>query len=126
MGLGAAPYALKAEDPGFTLAPEPPHLAGIDAAVETGLPGGIIYLILVMAPFVTYFMGRRSLMADPAATGAIALLLAIAVVSLFDHYAWTLGPGRLWQWLGWGVWAVTSTAGAGSASRKAELRGCWR
>lgn len=109
VGLGAAPFALKAEEPGFTLAPEPPHVAALDAAVETGLPGGVLYLILVVSPFISYFTGRRKLLADPAATGSIALLLAIALVSLFDHYAWTLGPGRLWQWLGWGIWAATST-----------------
>ena len=127
VGLGAAPFALKAEEPGFTLTPEPAHLAVLDAAVETGLPGGIIYLILVIAPFVTYFMGRKSLMADPAATGSIALLLAIAVVSLFDHYTWTLGPGRLWQWLGWGIWAVTSTRALSvQAEERGECRDCWR
>ncbi len=127
VGLGAAPFALKAEEPGFTLAPEPPHVAALDAAVETGLLGGVLYLVLLISPFITYFTRRGNLLADPAATGSIVLLLAIAVVSLFDHYAWTLGPGRLWQWLGWGVWAATSTrALAVQAEEVGECRGCWR
>jgi hypothetical protein len=37
---------------------------------------------------------------------AIALLLSITIVGFFDYYTWLLVPGRLWQWLAWGLWAA--------------------
>ena len=64
---------------------------------------------------------RRSLRAEPMAedgrrprsertptdvVGASALLLALTLVGFFDYYTWLLAPGRLWQWLAWGLWAA--------------------
>ena len=42
--------------------------------------------------------------------GASGLLLALTLVGLFDYYTWLLVPGRLWQWLAWGLWAVAFQA----------------
>jgi len=41
------------------------------------------------------------------------VLLAIYVVGLFDYYTWVLAPGRLWQWLAWGLWASFYTSASG-------------
>jgi hypothetical protein len=41
-----------------------------------------------------------------ALVGTSGLLLALTLVGLFDYYTGLLVPGRLWQWLAWGLWAV--------------------
>jgi hypothetical protein len=46
-------------------------------------------------------------------------LAAVTVVSLLDYYSWLLAPGRLWQWLIWGLWAVVYQS---SLAPKAALR----
>jgi hypothetical protein len=35
-----------------------------------------------------------------------AALLAATVVGFLDYYTWLLAPGRLWQYVIWGLWAV--------------------
>jgi O-antigen ligase len=120
VGLGTAPQALQAIRPDWPVAFEPPHLTFVDAALEIGLLGAGFYLALVMSPFITYFSSRQSLLTDPLAGAAIALLLGVAVVGMFDYYTWMLVPGRLWQWLAWGVWAVVSTGG-GRAPSNAQV-----
>jgi hypothetical protein len=109
VGLGAAPLALKAYRPDFPTGFVPPHLSLLDAAVESGLLGGFFYLTLSVAPFVIYLTRRGTLQLGPWATIGIALLLAISVVGFFDYYTWMFLAGRLWQWLGWGFWALVST-----------------
>jgi hypothetical protein len=37
---------------------------------------------------------------------ASGLLLALTTVGLFDHYTWSHLPGRMWQWLAWGLWGM--------------------
>ncbi len=70
VGLGTAPLALKNYQPDWSVAFEPPHLALLDAAVETGLPGAGFYLALMVAPFVLYFKQRIALLFRAAGTGA--------------------------------------------------------
>ena len=111
VGLGAAPLALKAYRPDWPVTFEPPHLSLLDAALETGIPGAAFYLVLILAPFAM-FAHRRSLQAHSVSTSAIALLLAVAVVGFFDYYPWMLAPGRLWQWLSWGLWAAACVPGS--------------
>ena len=36
--------------------------------------------------------------------GVSGALLAVTLIGLFDYYTWLLAPGRLWQWLAWGLW----------------------
>lgn len=105
VGLGGSPLALHAYYPAFTLNYEPPHWSLFDAALETGVLGAISYLALLVFP-VLVFIRRRDLWSHPILTTALALLLAITVVGFFDYYTWLLDPGRIWQWLGWGLWAV--------------------
>jgi O-antigen ligase len=106
VGLGTSPNALKAYYPDFPVAYEPPHLTIFDAALETGLLGAVFYLALIISPPVIFFLHRVSLLSNPLTTTAVALLLAIAVIGFFDYYTWLLVPGRLWQWLAWGLWAA--------------------
>ncbi len=106
VGLGASAIAFQHQYPVFDVPYEPPHLTILEAALETGLPGALAYLVAVLGPFFIYLRHRRYLFADRFATASVALLLSIAVVGLFDYYTWLLVAGRLWQWLAWGIWGL--------------------
>jgi O-antigen ligase len=107
VGLGASPRALESAYPSFPVGYEPPHISMFDAALETGIPGAAFYLILIIAPFVIFFNQRMSVLSNPLSSATLVLLLSITIVGFFDYYTWYLVPGRMWQWLGWGLWAVT-------------------
>jgi O-antigen ligase len=106
VGLGASPRALEIAYPIFPVGYEPPHLTLFDAALETGLLGVAFYLALMISPFVLFFRKRMSLLSNPLASTAFALLVSITIVGFFDYYTWLLIPGRMWQWLAWSLWAV--------------------
>lgn len=106
VGLGASPLAMRAYYPAFTLNYEPPHWTLFDAALETGIPGAISYLALQIFPLFVFIRRGKVMWADPYATTAMALLISIMVAGLFDYYPWLLDPGRIWQWLGWGLWGL--------------------
>jgi hypothetical protein len=38
------------------------------------------------------------------------MLLAVTVVGFFDYYTWLTTPGRIWQWLAWGMFAAAMQA----------------
>jgi hypothetical protein len=97
---------LRASYPELTIAYEPVHWTLFDAALETGLLGAVFYFTLIISPFVIYLNHRESLLRNPVATAVLAVVLAVNVVGFFDYYTWLLVPGRLWQWLAWGLWAV--------------------
>ena len=105
VGLGTSPTALKDAYPDFPVDYQPPHLTLLDAALETGIFGAMFYFLLLVLPWVV-LLRHRDLLARPQVAGAAALLLAVSVVGLFDYYTWLLVPGRLWQWLAWGLLAV--------------------
>ena len=105
VGIGASPVAMRMYYPDFSLAYQPPHWALFDVALETGLLGGVSYLALLIFPLLVFIRSRGMESMDPLAATAVALLLCIGVVGLFDYYTWLLNPGRIWQWLGWGLWA---------------------
>ncbi len=104
IGMGASPIAIKDQYPKFDTDYQPPHFTLLDAALETGFVGGAFYFLLLILPWVV-LLRRRELLVHPQVAGAAALLLVITVVGLFDYYTWLLVPGRLWQWLSWGLLA---------------------
>ena len=106
IGLGAAPLAMKNRFENFPLNFQPPHYAILVVAMETGILGGIFYLLLLVAPFVLLLLNWRSYLQKPLMLGAFAVLLAIIVVGFFDYYTWSYSYGRAWQWLGWGLYSV--------------------
>jgi O-antigen ligase len=109
VGLGAAPLALKQYQPTWSVGFEPPHIALLEAAAETGLPGAAFYLALLIAPFALFIKHRAVLLGDPRSQVAIGLILAITVIGFFDYYTWLLVAGRAWLWLAWGLCAVALT-----------------
>ncbi len=106
VGLGSAPLAMKNRFENFPLNFQPPHYAILVAAMETGILGGIFYLLLLVIPFVSLISNWKSFSQNPLMMGAFALLLAITVVGFFDYYTWSYSYGRAWQWLGWGLYSA--------------------
>ena len=109
IGIGALPEALRNAEPDFAFNYQPAHIAFLDAAAETGIPGGMFYLLALVSPWFALWLYRRRLVFSPTLIGLSGLLLALTLVGLFDYYTWLLAPGRLLQWLAWGLWAGTFT-----------------
>ncbi|RIK32694.1 MAG: hypothetical protein DCC56_02440 [Anaerolineae bacterium] len=109
VGMSASPLALKNEIPQLpeTFNYQPPHFTLLTVALETGMFGAIFYFLLLILPWIA-FSRRADLRANSQTIGAMGLLLAITIVGFFDYYTWFSTPGRLWQWLGWGLFAVAA------------------
>lgn len=107
IGMSVSPLALRNEIPQLpeTYNYQPPHFVLLTVALETGMFGAIFYFLLMILPWVA-FSRRADLRASPHVIGAMGLLLAVTVVGFFDYYTWFSTPGRIWQWLAWGLVAV--------------------
>ena len=106
VGLGASPLAMKLRFENFRVNYQPPHFTPLLSALETGVLGGGFYLLLFLAPGVTFLLRWRHYIQHPLVLGAFSLLFAISVVNVFDYYTWLYAPGRLWQWLAWGLYSM--------------------
>ena len=121
IGIGALPQAEKVRYPDFAAFNayyQPAHFVLLDVAAETGIFGALAYLVLTIAPWCMLWLNRKRLNFSPALVGISGALLAITLVGFFDYYTWLLAPGRLWQWLIWGLWSAiytTSFIGAQNA-----------
>ena len=119
-GIGALPRAEQLRYPDFAAFNanyQPAHVVLLDVAAEIGIPGALLYALLLAAPWAALWLRRGRLGWSPALAGASALLLALTLVGLFDYYPWLLAPGRLWQWLAWGLWAAAWETARGGAAR---------
>ncbi len=112
VGLGATPLAMKLRFEDFPLNFQPPHYTILVAAIETGILGGIFYLLLLVTPLVSFVLNWRSFSQKPLLIGAFGLLRARTVVGFFDYYTWSYSYGRAWQWLGWGLYSAALETGA--------------
>lgn len=106
VGLGVSPQALATTYPEFPTYYQPPHNVLLAAGVETGLFGAAGVFLLLIVPWLG-LSARHS-----AGLGAYGLLLAISMVGMLDYYPWLLVPGRLWQYLAWGLVSVQMVSGA--------------
>lgn len=79
---------------------EPVHNVILLAGAELGIPGLLLAAGLFAAIGITVAKAKT-----PKAILAAGILAAFGVVSLFDHYLWTLAPGRVMFALSLGVWA---------------------
>jgi len=79
---------------------EPAHNILLLAGAELGIPG----LLLVLA-FAISFLIRLFRTQNPNAILAGAALMGLGLIGLFDHYLWTLAPGRLLLGLAVGLFA---------------------
>lgn len=106
VGLAALPLALHERYPALPVNYQPAHNTLLDAAAETGIFGALFYAAAMLTPWMALWLNRDRLVFSPELIVATALLLAVTVVGFFDYYTWLLAPGRLWQWLSWGLWAA--------------------
>jgi O-antigen ligase len=106
-GMGTFPIALQVLKPEFPLDYQPVHNVLLDVASEIGLFGGVFFFLAMISPWLAMWLNRTRLRFSPALIAVSAALLATLIIGLFDYYLWYLIPGRLWQVLVWGLWAVT-------------------
>jgi O-antigen ligase len=79
---------------------EPAHNILLLAGAELGIPGLLLVILLLMS-----FAYRLFKTKNQQAILAGAMLTGLAVISMFDHYLWTLPPGRLMLGLMIGLFA---------------------
>jgi O-antigen ligase len=79
---------------------EPEHNILLLAGAELGVIGGTLVSILFVSVISEIIKAR-----SPKSILASALLAGMGTVSLFDHYLWSLAPGRLMLGLALGLWA---------------------
>jgi O-antigen ligase len=110
VGLGTVPLAMRAAYPSFPFDYQPAHFVLLDVAAETGFVGALIYLAAMLSPWIALWLNRRRINFTPALVGISGVLVAVTIVGFFDYYTWLLVPGRLWQWLAWGLWGAVYTS----------------
>jgi O-antigen ligase len=103
VGIGASPRAFLVAFPDFPVNYAPPHNVILVAALETGLLGGLLYLILLLAPWVSMYVNRKFVFSIELLASS-AVLLAVGTVGFFDCYPWCSWSGQLWQHFAWGLW----------------------
>lgn len=118
VGVGVYPQALRLALPNYPFDYQPPHLVLAEAAAETGLPGAVVYLIVLAAPWVLLYRGRKTMRFSLSMAGVTALLLAVGVISFLDYYPWLSNTGLVLQWLIWGLWGgvYAGVSGLGEVS----------
>jgi O-antigen ligase len=79
---------------------EPVHNVFLLVTAELGI-GGLILLIGLFISIALQIFKTKS----PQAILASATLTGVGIISLFDHYLWTLAPGRIMLGLALGLWA---------------------
>jgi putative inorganic carbon (hco3(-)) transporter len=104
VGLGAYPQALHQALPNYPFDYQPPHMVLAEVTAETGLPGGVVYLVILAAPWLLLLRSRNKLRFSLQLAGVSALLLAVNLISMLDYYPWLSNAGSIWQWLCWGLW----------------------
>jgi O-antigen ligase len=101
MGVGIGSFILQlAQRAGEGYVIEPAHNIFLLAGAELGLPG-----IILMIAFALAFAYHLFKTQNQSAILAGATITGLGVISLFDHYLWTLAPGRLLLGLMLGLWA---------------------
>jgi O-antigen ligase len=105
VGLSATPFALERRFADFPLNYQPPHYVPLLVPLETGVLGGMFYMILFFMPLILFIANWKTYIHKPYVMASLALLFAISIVSLFDYYTWYV-TGRLWQWLAWGMFSL--------------------
>ena len=99
LGVGSFIIAL-AQRAGYGYIIEPVHNIFLSVGAELGFSGILIMVLLFIS------VARRSIrVQNPNGIAASAVLVAFGIISLLDHYLWTLAPGRLMLGLTLGLWS---------------------
>jgi len=78
---------------------EPVHNIFLLALSELGILGLLLVLVLFVLIGFHIFKARK-----PQAILASTAVIGLGVISVFDHYLWTLAPGRVLLALTLGLW----------------------
>lgn len=100
-GVGIGSFVLELSKTAVDGAPiEPVHNIFFLETAELGLIGLIVIVNLFISIAINIIRSK-----SPKAALAGAALIGFGVISLFDHYLWTLAPGRLMLGFALGLWA---------------------
>lgn len=102
-GVGAGQYALavhgQVDDSRASYEYQPVHNIYLLLGAELGLIGLFLFIIFILYPTPIFHRDKLFLMIP----SQYALLGALLVIGLFDHYLWSLQPGRLMLFLAIGL-----------------------
>jgi O-antigen ligase len=100
-GLGIGSFIIELSRTAAEGAPiEPVHNIFLLITAELGVAGLILVIGLVISIALNIYKAN-----SPRAILASATLTGLGAISLFDHYLWTLPPGRMMLGLALGLWA---------------------
>jgi O-antigen ligase len=100
-GIGIGSFVLELATTSMEGAPiEPVHNIFLLVTAELGLPGAILLLALCLLVVKAIVRSK-----SPPAILAGALVTGLGMINLFDHYLWTIAPGRVMLGLTLGLWA---------------------
>ena len=100
LGVGAGSFIIQlAQRAGEFNFVEPVHNIPLLVASELGVLGFILLIAIAVSITRTFLYAKNS-----KAIMIGALLMGLAVISLLDHYLWTLAPGRLMLGFVLGLW----------------------
>lgn len=107
VGIGSYTQALHDNDRSLdSWAYQPTHNIYLLITSETGVFGGILFLVLIGEVGVAaYWKRRRELRTASWFTAYSLSFFALLVIGLLDHYLWSLSFGALLLWLVLGLWA---------------------
>lgn len=104
-GFSAALYRLTPEAVSYYAEFTPVHTIPLLVTAELGILGGLLWLCLIVSPWLALWLRRRQVAMTTWWAGLCAGMVALTVVGFFDHYLWSFQQGRLVFWLVWGLWA---------------------
>ena len=88
---------------------QPVHNMPLLLTAEFGIPGGLIWLGLMLAPLIIAGQLWHKGQLDLWTLSLTLALLVLAVTDLFDFYSWGWQQGRMTRWLLFGLWAGAVT-----------------
>jgi O-antigen ligase len=86
---------------------EPVHGIPLLVGAELGIPG-----LLIIAGLAITILWSILKAQTPKSILASAVIVGLGVIGLFDHYLWTLAPGRMMLGLAMGLWMGQLSDGA--------------
>ncbi|HLZ10442.1 MAG TPA: hypothetical protein VKT80_17775, partial [Chloroflexota bacterium] len=101
-GVGAGNFPVVESRPPYDgVMVDPVHVIPLLVAAEAGLPAAFAWLLLVIGPAIARIKWRAYSAAS--VNHSIAISVTLLVLSGFDHYFWTLPPGRSLFWIAVGA-----------------------
>ena len=100
IGIGVGSFILELANTALEGAPiEPVHNVLLLITAELGIVGLLLFLGACISIVLTIVRSK-----SPSAILAGAVLAGLGTISLFDHYLWSLAPGRMMLGLALGLW----------------------